>query len=328
MRPGEACRRGGAHNRGVTFSVRRCRDDDEDLAAWAAVVSETDPANPTSLEQLRWEAATYPGGQRLVAERRGQIVGAAATGRIYMYPPDMPLAWLTLGVAAPARRAGIGTALWSVASEHARAAGKSGFQCDVDGTSADGIAFLEHRGFGEYERMRAVRLDLRGLDLPPATVPEGTALVTLAERPDLLRGVHSVALAAFGDIPHGETPMIAGELEEFTARDVDRPGIPHDAFVIAVDDTTGAVVGYASLLLLPGSTTVAWHDMTAVHPSARGRGIARAMKEHTIRWALDRGLEALETGNDTENAPMRAVNARLGYRPLPDRIAYRGPLHT
>ena len=32
------------------------------------------------------------------------------------------------------------------------------------------------------------------------------------------------------------------------------------------------------------------------------------------------------TGNDIDNAPMRAVNARLGYRPTPDLLAMRGPL--
>jgi hypothetical protein len=38
------------------------------------------------------------------------------------------------------------------------------------------------------------------------------------------------------------------------------------------------------------------------------------------------GLRALETGNDVDNAPMRAVNARLGYGPLPDTVSLRGPL--
>ena len=45
----------------------------------------------------------------------------------------------------------------------------------------------------------------------------------------------------------------------------------------------------------------------------------------TIAWAIDHGLEALETGNDEGNAGMR-VNARLGYQPLPDEIFVRGPL--
>jgi RimJ/RimL family protein N-acetyltransferase len=66
--------------------------------------------------------------------------------------------------------------------------------------------------------------------------------------------------------------------------------------------------------------------MTAVLPAYRGRGIATALKRATIAWAIDHGLTALETGNDVENAPMRAVNLGLGYTPIPDEIGYRGPL--
>jgi GNAT superfamily N-acetyltransferase len=77
---------------------------------------------------------------------------------------------------------------------------------------------------------------------------------------------------------------------------------------------------------VPGSTTVAWHDMTAVRAAWRGRGVATALKRATIGWAIEHGLTALDTGNDEDNAAMRAVNARLGYEPLPDELTYRGPL--
>jgi GNAT superfamily N-acetyltransferase len=66
--------------------------------------------------------------------------------------------------------------------------------------------------------------------------------------------------------------------------------------------------------------------MTAVARSHRGRGIAMALKQTVIDWARANGLTALETGNDVDNAPMRAVNARLGYEPMPDEIFVRGPL--
>ena len=40
-----------------------------------------------------------------------------------------------------------------------------------------------------------------------------------------------------------------------------------------------------------------------------------------MRW------DTADTGNDVANGPMRAINARLGYEPLPDEISMRGPLH-
>jgi GNAT superfamily N-acetyltransferase len=83
---------------------------------------------------------------------------------------------------------------------------------------------------------------------------------------------------------------------------------------------------YEPLLFAPGSSTLAWHDMTAVRPAWRSRGVATALKRATIAWAIAHGLETLATCNDEANAPMRAVNARLGYRPMPDVLTVRGPL--
>jgi RimJ/RimL family protein N-acetyltransferase len=161
---------------------------------------------------------------------------------------------------------------------------------------------------------------------PAVEAPAGIEITTLADRPDLVVGVHAVAVEAFPDIPHGDEPMEAGTLEAFRKRDVDRTGMPPEAFFIAMDGSTGDVIGYASLMRIPGRDDAAWHDMTAVAPAHRGRGIATALKRATIAWAIDDGMRLLETGNDVENAPMRAVNTGLGYKPIPDEIGFRGPL--
>ncbi len=106
--------------------------------------------------------------------------------------------------------------------------------------------------------------------------------------------------------------------------EIDRPAIPAGGFAIGLEAATARVIGYASLMLVPGASKVAWHGMTAVARQWRGRGLATALKRATIAWAGANGLEALETANDIANAPMRAVNSRLGYWPLPDEILVRG----
>lgn len=308
----------------MTIDVRPATTE-ADLAALAALQTEVTPDDPTSLEELRWSDATYPGAARFLAALDGRVVGAATVGRIYVYPPEYPDLWMTLVVREAHRRRGVGQRLLATIAAHTREHGKSGLQarCRVDRTA--GIDFLAHRGFTEFERSRMVRLELAGLEPRQGPAPAGILLTDLGARPDLLVGVHAVALDAFRDIPGGDE-MAVGDLAEFRARDVDRPGMAPEAFRIAVDADTGEVVGYASLMLLPGSTTVAWHDMTAVRRSHRGRGIARALKLATIDWAITQGLTALETGNDEENAPMRGLNLALGYRDLPDEIVMRGPV--
>ena len=297
-----------------------------DLGTLVALVNAVTPDDPQSLEELRWSDTTYPGTLRLLAEDDGRAVGVGTVGRIYVQAPDYPDLWAYVAVVPEARRRGIGRMLLQRLSDHARAAGKTGLQLRVSAARPDALSFLAHRGFVEDERSKSVRLELPGLPRPEVTMPAGVALTDLAARPELVAGIHAVAVETFEDIPWTDEPMAAGDLAEFRARDVDRPGIPPGAFMVALDTGTDEVVGYASLMFVPGSTTVAWHDMTAVRRAWRGRGIATALKRATIAWAIDHGLEALETGNDEGNAGMRAVNARLGYQPLPDEIFFRGPL--
>ena len=311
----------------MTFTIRRATDDDTDLGTIARIVSEVSPEDSTSIDELRWADATYPGGIRFLADVAGMPVAVATVGRIYMYPPEYPAYWGTVDVLPGTRRRGIGGALLIAISEVTRDAGKAELQIPANDSRPEGIEFLLKRGFKEYERAKAVELPLAGLSAPLIELPAGVELHTLAERPDLVEGVHAVATEAFLDIPGGTTPMAAGDLAEFRTRDVDRPSIPKGAFFVATDTLTGHVVGYASLLMLPGQANrKAWHDMTAVLRAWRGRGLATALKHATIGWAIDNRLEVLQTGNDVDNAPMRAVNERLGYRPTPDLLAMRGPL--
>ncbi len=299
---------------------------DADLERLAAIVNETSPENPTTLDEVHWSDATYPGTARLLAEIDGRPIGAATVGRIYMYPPEYHALWGSIDVLPAARRQGVGEKLLLGISDAARASGKTELQIACVEDRPEGIDFLAHRGFSELERSKTVHLDLAGLTSPAVALPAGIEFMTLAARPDLVEGVHAVALEAFADIPGGDDPMAVGDLAEFRARDVDRRGIPKDAFFVAVETDSGLVVGYASLMMLPGSMTRAYHDMTAVLGPFRGRGIARELKHATIGWAIDNGLTTLETGNDEANAAMRAVNARLGYAPQPDELTMRGPL--
>ncbi len=312
---------------GADPGVRRIEaGDDAGLRAFVDIVNAVTPESPTSLEDIAWSDRTYPGGVRFLGSVDGRPVGAASVGRIYMYEPGFERYWFGVQVLPDARRIGLGTRLLVACSAVARDAGKTGLETDVSERHADGLAFLERHGFEVVERAKMVQLDLRGLAAPAVGPPAGFTFTTLAERPDLERGVHAVAVAAYLDIPNVDEPLAAGSFDEFIARDVRRDGIPADGFIIALDEAGGAVAGWASLMFVPGSTTMAWHDMTAVGPAWRGRGLATALKRATIVWAIEHGLEILETGNDEHNGPMRAVNIKLGYLPIPDQLTLRGPL--
>ena len=312
----------------MSATIRRIYPSDGDgLAAYLRIRRAVMPDSPDSPKRIAWEDATYPGDiHRFLALRGGDPVGTAVAGRVHMHGPGFERYWFGVWVLPEARRAGIGSALLAALSDAARAAGKTGLMTMLSEVHTEGLRFLGARGFVETDRMRQVRLDLRGLEAAPAVPPQGITLVTLDERPDLVSEVHDVGVETFPTIPTGSGTMDAGTLDEFVAREVERPEVPRDAFHVALDEASGEAVGYASLVFAPGSTTEAYHAMTAVRPSYRGRGIATALKQATIAWAIGHGLEALETSNDVNNAPMRAVNAALGYAPMPDLIGLQGPL--
>jgi len=289
-----------------------------------AVSNAAYPERGTTVEEMRWAGKQYPGGVRFLAELPdGRPVGTASVGRIYVYPPEYDALWSEITVLPDDRRQGIGGELLAAVSSVGREQGKSSLHIPASESRPEGIDFLVHRGYTEFERTKAVRLDLLDVTSPPLDAPTGVHITTLAERPDLIPAIHAVALEALPDIP-GDEPMAAGDLEEFRARDVDRPGLPWDGFFLALDEA-GAVLGYASILIAPGRPDVGFHDLTAVRRSARGRGIAGALKRATIGWAIERGFVGLEADNDEVNLPMRAINLRLGYRPLPDNVLMRGP---
>ena len=83
----------------MTLAIREAAGD-ADLATYAAIVNAGSPEDPTSVAELRWSDATYPGGLRLLADLDGRTVGAASVGRIYVYPPEFPYLWGTLDVLA------------------------------------------------------------------------------------------------------------------------------------------------------------------------------------------------------------------------------------
>jgi predicted GNAT superfamily acetyltransferase len=54
--------------------------------------------------------------------------------------------------------------------------------------------------------------------------------------------------------------------------------------------------------------------MTGVRREYRGRGIAMTLKLGVIDFARRNGYNMIKTWNHSDNAPMLAVNARLGFK--------------
>ena len=50
-------------------------------------------------------------------------------------------------------------------------------------------------------------------------------------------------------------------------------------------------------------------------PGLQGRGLGLLVKQHSLARAAAAGITLVTTQNDDTNAPMLAINRKLGYRP-------------
>ncbi|WBB55280.1 GNAT family N-acetyltransferase [Verrucosispora sp. WMMD573] len=200
------------------------------------------------------------------------------------------------------RRRGIGSALLAEAVTHL---------APLDLTRLHGRAlpealpFVRRHGFTPSRQEHFSALDLHML--PPLPTPsDGARLVPLADVDP--RRVHRVDVVASADEP-GDVVSGAIGYADWLATTWDNVGLDRDASMgVEVDGELVAI----SLVKRDGARM--WSDYTGTVPQHRGRGLARLVKLAALHRAAERGVTVAYTGNDAANAPMLAVNDRLGYR--------------
>ncbi len=94
---------------------------------------------------------------------------------------------------------------------------------------------------------------------------------------------------------------------------------PHAAIV--AENDAGEWVGM-SLLAFQEHTNIGWTPVTGVLRAYRSRGIALALKLRAIDAAIARGCTLILTENHEDNAPMRAINRKLGFVPDAPGVSY------
>jgi mycothiol synthase len=129
-------------------------------------------------------------------------------------------------------------------------------------------------------------------------------VTTIADRPELLRAAHPLAVEGFADMALDGRATIT--LEDWLR---DEATHPEGSFVALAG---GEVVGFSGLMR-HDSEGVAEDGLTVVRRDWRRRGLARALKARELAWAAENGLREVVTWTQTGNEGMRALNELLGY---------------
>ncbi|HEY1489312.1 MAG TPA: GNAT family N-acetyltransferase [Micromonosporaceae bacterium] len=242
---------------------------------------------------------------RLCAEVGDRLVGSGVA-MLNLYAGDNTTAIVSLLVAPDTRGGGTGSALYERLEVHLRRVGATRIQAEVDDEPVS-LSFAGARGFELGATDLYVVVDPR--DLPP--MPDsrsGVAIRTVRESGP--EPIYQVINTAAKDEP-GDVPFEGIPYEDWIAQYW--PSIDHDLSMVAFVDGAPAASTALRARYELGRASSAGSDCL---PEFRGRGLVKLLKSRSLRAAADRGITAAYTSNDETNAPMRAINAWLGYRPV------------
>lgn len=187
-------------------------------------------------------------------------------------------------------------------------------------------AFLERIGAKTTLTMHTSQLDLSPSDR--AMVRDWAAIETKGYRlewvdgdvPESLMTDVIVAYDTMNSAPRGDSAMQDWNTTPEHIREFDRSrrATGRDRrLVLAIHEATGETAGYTELVYDPKIPHLIWQQGTAVIPSHRGQGIGKWIKAAMLERATRDWPKAklVRTGNADVNAPMLAINTRLGFKP-------------
>jgi mycothiol synthase len=293
----------------MTLPVIRPAESDADLEAWRRVRLAVLP-NERALSVAEMRAMLDDETVYLLAELDGELAGSGLSGR-----SSFGYAGLHPRVLPSMRRRGVGTALLRALADHAMSRGFTEAGSIMD--DAGSLAFAERFGFREVDRQieqtRIIAAE------PEPAMPEGIRVVSVVERPDLwAQAYEPFAVEAIADMATHLPVMV--KREEWEREWLAWP----EAMFLALDGDE--IVACAGLEFDPDRPDRSEHAFTAVARHWRRRGLASAMKRLTLHFAAEHGIREVYTWTQRDNADMRALNERLGYRYGAESITVRGSL--
>jgi GNAT superfamily N-acetyltransferase len=181
--------------------------------------------------------------------------------------------------------------------------------------------FYQRRGFWEKQIAWESRLDVsrvdpeRFRDYSEKVQRQGVTITNLAEAQEKgqesLRKLHELVQIISADMP-SPAPFTPTSYEQWEAFELKNPNLLPEGYMIAKDGSK--YVGLSTVWRIDKEPRSLIQGNTGVRREYRGRGIAVALKLRVIDFARRKGYEKLKTWNASDNAPMLAVNTKLGFK--------------
>ncbi|MGV3618372.1 MAG: GNAT family N-acetyltransferase [Fimbriimonas sp.] len=297
-------------------------EDVERILPFQSVTGE--PVTAEEFARREVEVADWDQARFIGVTSKGETV---AYGHVSRRPnaEEKPFS-ATITVLDPWRGRRIGGEILQRMTAFVQKHGGSEITGSVADTDEGARRFLDANGIEVTSHTFASVLDPRQADMAPfrpivdRLEREGLRFVPFSETDRgerAMRNIHEVNVLCVQDEP-------AFDGSEWTFAD-----FRHDVFeskwfrpegqILAMDGEVPLGLGAVGEV----SPGIFSNMFTGVVREARGRGIATALKILTIEVAARLGATEVRTENDSRNAPMIAVNRKLGYIPKPGWLRVR-----
>lgn len=282
-------------------------DFETELGAYARVRSMIDQEEISEdLVRERWANFKELRQEILVAKVDGAIVGASRWARFDHEPPH--LFQIQVGVFPEHRRQGVARALFAAIRARAEADGAQTLMSGSYEDETGATAFAVEVGFTQKVQYHDSEIQLP-VDLPNWSPPMGVDFevisVTGASDPRLEELYPAYAEADADEPLTSETGV---PNRETWVRFWDLPD--YQQGLMAIARIQGEIVGLSHTAFNNGRMDTGF---TGVVRSARGRGIAKALKVLLLQAESKRGTTKIITANSTLNTAMLAINKALGF---------------
>ena len=238
---------------------------------------------------------------RMALDDQGALLGWGAVARQSWNPPGSAV--LMLQVAGGHEGRGVGSALHAMLRSLVPP-GTTSLRTRVFDDEERSFVIARRWGFLVEEHSINSSMPLAGLTAPDP--PEG---VTVELRPDL----------SFPDYGEVDAMLVRSQTNPEARAGLGlrlehmKEPLPPATSILALARVDGTPAAISWGQQVHGVFYVAY---SGVDPAFRGHGLAALVKQHAAVAALADGAEVAMTNNEAHNAGIRAVNERLGFRPV------------
>lgn len=301
---------------------------DQDFAGLSELWNLVFPEDKHSAEELKFYKDSfkdpYKFGQ-LVATEQEKVMGSASYEQnAGMYHPYK--FFIRLFVHPKFRAKGMGKALYAALLKELEPHDPMTVRVLVKESEPNAFAFAQARDFFETKRDWESVLDLVSFEPEhfaqkvDNVKDQGFSFKNFAEFDDKFavgKAFYELFSTVRLDVPRSE-PATPFSFDFFQENVLNAPDFyPEGTFFALQGENLVAL----SQLWKGSSSNDLYTGLTAVAREVRGKGVATALKIHSLTFAKKAGASQVFTNNDTTNVEMLAVNDKLGFKRLPARLS-------